>query len=310
MGTTHFNNVAVAGILTVGGLNTAGKTFFVDKDASTSSDSNTGDAWDNAFSTIQAAVNKCVSNRHDVVLIAVATTAYAENVVVTSKDYVSIIGVARGEWGRPDLHPTAGIGLAVVLSNGFHGENLYVFSDDVDACLMEGEGWKFTNCKFQGVSDGLLLKGAASTDASAAGQGMARRCTFENNGAAGVRMEYAEAPSGVGAWGNIFEGCWFRDNTGADFLSATGATGGGAGIFLAMTISGCYFLDVAAGHVYFDMDQGNGADLAVNQVLIAGNFFADEAFVAAQCDISGQPNCMFVGNYDAAGLIDGATFND
>ncbi|MEE9586078.1 MAG: hypothetical protein V3W09_04175 [Nitrososphaerales archaeon] len=288
---------------------TAGNEFIVNKDHPNASDSNPG-TLSEPLLTVQRGVNFTVSGNHDVVRVVTAATAYAENVTVTSKDYVSIIGVGRGHWGRPDIHPTTGVALAVSLSQGFHGERIYFLSDDDDAVTMDSEGWQFNDCKFQGSSDGLLLKGHATNDSYAAGQGLAYVCTFEANGAAGVRLEHAEASSGVGAWGNQFHNCLFRDNTGADFLSAVGASGGGAGIFLAMEILGCRFLDIGAGHVYMDMDQGVGADLAANQCLIVANWFADEAVVAAQIAVGSQANVMVVGNYDAAGLINGATFND
>lgn len=260
--------------------------------------------------TIQSAVDLCVSGRHDVVYVRTASSAYAENVTVTSKDYVSIIGWGHGDWGRPDVNPASGIALAISLSQGFHAENVFFVSDDDDAVTVDSDGWLFRNCKFMGNSDGLFLKGNADNDSYTASQGLAVDCVFWACGAAGVKMEHAEADSGVGTTDNHFVNCVFKENTGVDFLSAVGSTGGGAGIFINLVIEKCKFLDVAAGHVYFDMDQGVGADLSANTCLICNNWFADEAFVAAQCDISGQPGAMFVGNYDAAGLIDGSTFNN
>lgn len=289
-----------------------GDDFWVDKDHADASDNNDGFSPEDPLSTVQAGVGKTTSGAHDRVNVVTAATAYAENVTVTSKDYVSIIGWGRSHWGRPDIHPAAGIGVAVTLSQAFYMSRIYAFSDDVDAMLIDSEGWGLDDCKFQGASDGLLLKGNVDASTSyAAGQGLAERCTFEACGAAGVRMEHAAAPSGVGAWGNEFRDCLFRDNTGADFLSAVdGASGGGAGIFLAMLIDACKFLDVGAAHVYFDMDQGVAADLAANQALITNCRFADLAFVIGQCAIAGQPNVIFGGgNFDATGIIDGSAFN-
>jgi hypothetical protein len=285
-----------------------GVEFHVDGDSGV--DTRSGSSWPRALATIQEAVDRCVSGRHDRVYVKTAAAAYDENVVVTSKDYVSIIGVGNSAWGRPDIHPASGVGLAVSLSQGFHGERIYVFSDDVDALTIDSEGWQLQDVKCQGASDGLFLKGNADDDSYGAGQGLAINSMFEACGAAGVRMEHAEAPSGIGAWGNRFTRCGFRDNTGADFLSAVAGTGGNAGIFLALGIDGCRFYDLGAAHVYLDMDQGNGLDLAANQALITANWFADEAIIASQIAISGQPNVVFAGNYDSAGLINGAAFND
>lgn len=285
-----------------------GVEYHVDKDSG--SDSADGLNWDGALATIQEGVDRCVSVNHDRVYVRTADSAYVENVVVSQKDYVSIIGVGLGEWGRPDLSPAAGIGLFVDRSQGFHGENLYAFSADVDAAHINSEGWKLVNCKFQGASDGLLLKGLAASDSYGASQGLALGCGFEANGAAGIRFEHADSPSGIGAWGNRIIDCYFRDNTGVDLLSAVGASGGGAGIFLKMLVQDCQFMDDGAAHVYMDMDQGVAADLAANSALIIGNYFADDTLVAAQCAIGGQPKVFFVGNYDALGVVDGSAFND
>lgn len=283
--------------------------FIVNKDHPNANDSNPGTDPFYPLSTVQQGVDKCVSGRHDVVLISTASSAYEENVTVTSKDYVTLMGVGHSDWGRPDIYPATGVGLTISLSQGFHAERVYFFSDDDDAVTLDSNGWMFVDCKFQGVSDGLLIKGATD-DSYGAGEGLALRCTFEACGAAGVRIEHAENPSGIGSWGNRFISCHFRDNTGADFLSAVGATGGGAGIFLAMLVKDCTFHDVGAAHVYFDMDQGVGADLTANQILVCGCYFADEAIIAAQIEFGTSAGCMFVGNYDCVGLIDGSTFND
>ncbi len=289
-----------------------GDDIWVDKDHADASDNNDGFSPRDPLLTVQEGVDKTTSGAHDRVHVVTASSAYAENVTVTSQDYVSIIGEGNpSHWGRPDIHPAAGVGLIVSLSQGFYMNRVYAFSDDGDACQIDSEGWGLDDCKFQGVSDGLLLKGHPTNDSYAAGQGRARGNTFEACGAAGVRMEHANATSGIGAWGNEFtHGNIFRDNTGADFLSAVGASGGGAGIFMALLIDGNFFLDVGAAHVYFDMDQGVGADLAANQALLSNNRFADLAFVIGQCAIGGQPNVIFGGgNFDATGIIDGSGFN-
>ncbi len=289
------------------GVNTP-HSFFVDGDNGATN--NAGTDPRSPLLTVQAAVDLCVSGRHDTVYVRTASGAYAEAVTVTSKDYVAIVGWGHGDWGRPDIHPSTGVALIVSLSQGFHAENIFFLSDDADAVQHDSDGFEYQNCRFLGSSDGLLLKGHATNDSYTASQGLVEGCMFWANGAAGVRMEHAESTSGVGTTDNKFVDCVFKENTGADFLSAVGASGGGAGIFINLIIENCKFLDVAAGHVYFDMDQGVAADLSANTCLITDCKFADEAFVAAQCDISGQPGALFVGNYDAAGLIDGATFND
>lgn len=288
-----------------------GADFYVNKDAGNASDGNGGGAWEDPLATIQEGVDRCTSGAGDRVNINVASSAYAEAVTVTSKDYVSLIGhLNESAWGRPDIWPASGSGLVVSLSQGFSAKRIYFGSDDNDAAKIDSEGWGLQDCKFQGSSDGLLLKGHATNDSYGAGQGLADRCTFEANGASGIRFEHANLTSGIGSWGNQIRRSTFRDNVGADLLSAVGASGGGAGIFLALQVHGNWFQDSGAAHVYMDMDQGVAGDLAANSGIISGNWFADDALIAAQCDISGQPKVYFIGNYDALGLVDGSAFND
>jgi hypothetical protein len=286
-----------------------GVEYYVDGD--NGADSASGLSWTDALLTVQAAVDKTVSGRHDRVYVATASGAYDENVTVTSKDYVSIIGVGLSDWGRPDISPSTGVGLVVSLSQGFYSERVFYFSADDNAVEVDSNGWGFDDCRFLASGgDGLFLKGNADDDSYGAAQGLANECMFWENSGAGVEFQYALAPSGIAPSDNEFRDCTFKGNTGPDFLSATDVSGGNSGLFLTTIIAGCRFLDVGGAHVYMDLDQGNGSDLAVNQALIIGCFFADEAITGTQIAISGQPNMMFVGNYDAVGLVDGSGFNN
>ena len=286
-----------------------GVEYYVDGD--NGADTASGLSWTDALLTVQAAVDKTVSGRHDRVYVATASGAYVENVTVTSKDYVSIIGVGLSDWGRPDISPATGVGLIVSLSQGFYSERVFYFSADDNAVEVDSNGWGFDDCRFLASGgDGLFLKGNADDDSYGAAQGLANDCMFWANSGAGVETQHADNPNGTAASDNEFRNCTFKENTGADFLSAVGASGGGAGIFLNYIIAGCRFLDVGAAHVYMDMDQGVGADLAANSALIIGNYFADEALTGTQIAVSGQANVMVVGNYDAVGLVDGSGFNN
>lgn len=288
-----------------------GVEYYVDGD--NGADSASGLSWTDALVTVQEAVDRCVSGDHDIVYVKTASSAYAENVTVTSKDYVSIIGVGPGDWGRPDIYPAAGAALVVSLSQGFYSERVFYFSDDDNAVEVDSEGWGFNDCRFMGMGGngaGLFLKGHATNDSYAGGQGLAEDCLFWACSGAGVEFQHAEQTSGIGSTDNQFRRCWFKENTGADFASSVGATGGGAGIFINLRIDECLFFDVGAGHVYMDLDQGVGADLSANSALISGCYFADEALVAAQVAVGGQSKIMVVGNYDAVGLVDGSGFNN
>jgi len=71
-----------------------------------------------------------------------------------------------------------------------------------------------------------------------------------------------------------------------------------------------YFMTAGAAYVYADLNQGVAGDLAANSGLFAENWFADDALIAGQFVIAGQPNVFFTGNYDAAGLVNGSAFNN
>lgn len=93
----------------IGGLEVFSKAWYVDGD--NGSDSDTGETPDRAFKTIQAAVT--ASSADDVIYVRaldMATTAtdpssYTENIVITGKDRLKIIGVSnnRTQGGLPQV---------------------------------------------------------------------------------------------------------------------------------------------------------------------------------------------------------------
>jgi len=237
---------------------------------------------------------------------------YDENLVIT-KDYITIMGANLSGYGKPDLVASAGVTLKVE-AQGFIARNLRLSSADSDVVQQNGNGFEYTGCVFdgdgQGATEALLrLVGLAADDGYTASEGLIQGNLFRGNAAGyGLAFQHAANPSGVGTTDNRVIGNRFVGNA-VDLQSLVNVSGGGAGIFLNTLIAANYFMTVGAAFVYADMDQGAAGDLAANSALICGNFFADAALIAAQFDISGQPNVIFTGNYDAAGLVNGAAFN-
>lgn len=273
--------------------------------------SGSGTSPEDAFGTIQAAVDRAISG--DTIMVF-GGEGYDETVTVDD-DYISIIGAQTAGYARPDLAPDAGVAL-IVNGQGFVTRHMRFVSADSDSVQWHGNGGMAIDCVFDGdagqaaTEANLRLVGNADDDSYTASENLFMDCLFRGStSGAGVIIQHAALPSGVGCSDNQFVNCRFVAN-GVDFLSAVNVDGGGAGIFLNLLITGCQFMTVGAAYVYMDMDQGAAGDLAANSCLISNNWFADEALIAAQIDITGQANCMFVGNYDAAGLVDGSTFNN
>jgi hypothetical protein len=264
------------------------------------------------YSTIQDAVDACTSGAGSTIIVFPGT--YDENVTVSS-DAVSIIGAQFAGYERPDLTPTAGVALAVQ-GQGFNCSNMRFASADSDTVQQHGNGFSYINCVFDGdagqaATEGCLRLVGAVDDSHTASEGYVGNCLFRGStSGAGIIFQYSlAAAGGVGVSDNVIDNCRFYAN-GVDLLSATNTNGGGAGIFLNLLVQNCKHLTVGAAYVYYDMDQGAAGDLSANSALFCNNYFADEALIAAQIDISGQANCMFVGNYDCAGLVNGSTFNN
>lgn len=273
--------------------------------------SGSGTSPEDAFGTIQAAVDRAIAG--DTIMV-MGGDGYDETVTVDD-DYISIIGAMIGGYARPDVAPDAGVAL-IVNGQGFYTRHMRYVSADSDSVQWHGNGGQAVDCVFDGDAGQaateacLRLVGLAADDSYTASENLFLDCLFRGStSGAGIIFQHAALPSGVGVSDVRIVGCRFYGN-GVDLLSAVNVDGGGAGIFLNLLVTGCQFLTVGAAYVYMDMDQGAAGDLAANSCLISNNWFADEALIAAQIDISGQANCMFVGNYDAAGLVNGSTFNN
>lgn len=264
--------------------------------------------------TIQGALNR-VRNAAGATIFVFPGT-YEENLEVSDEmDYLSIVGAQLAGYARPDIAPASGIALEV-LAQGFNCRSVRFAGSDADVVVQRGNGFAYNDCVFDGDAGmaadeaAVRLVGVAADDSYTASEGVIANSLFRGASVgAGLIVQHAANPSGVGVSDVQLLGNRFYGNA-VDLLSAVNASGGGAGIMLNWLIAHNYFLTVGAAYVYADLAAGAAGDLAANGCLAAGNWFADDAFVAGQWSIAGQPGQMFVGNYDAAGLIDGSTFNN
>ena len=268
-GSMHYAWAGGKLVLYPGGIGQAVE-FYVD--GANGAAGNSGLSWKEAVSTIQAAIDLTTSGQGDRVYIAPKATAYAENLTITSKDYVHLIGV---------------------LLPGYRD------------CVFDGAtGQAATEAN-------LRLVGDATDDSYTASEGKIIECLFRASGGIGLLFQHAALTSGVGVSDVEVLGCRFYGNTGADIATAANTSGGGVGIVQNVLIHGNRFMDVDKA-TYLDMDQASNVpgDELLNTGMISGNYFADDAALdATKIDISGT-KLRFVGNYNAVGVVDGSTFDN
>lgn len=266
-------------------------------------------AGNNTYSSLQSAFDASPEGS----VIFAAPGSYEENLVV-SKDYISLVQLNGAGYGRPDIVPATGPAL-IVHGQGFTSMGMRYASPDDDSVRQHGNGFQYIDNVFDGdagqsSAEACMRLVGAVDDSHTASEGLIYSNLFRGSTSGiGLAFQYAlAAAGGTGVTDNRVIGNRFYGN-GVDLKSLTNTNGGGAGIFLKLELSGNWFMTVGAAYVYADMNQGAAGDLAVNSGLFSGNWFADAALIAAQFAINGQPKAIFAGNYDAAGLVNGAAFN-
>lgn len=275
--------------------------------------SGSGTSPEDAFGTIQGAVDRAISG--DTIMVF-GGDGYDETVTVTT-DYLSIIGAQIAGYARPDLAPDAGSAL-LVQAQGFYTRHMRFASADSDTVVWNGNGGQAVDCVFDGDS------GQASTetnlrlvenvdDSHTASENQFVNCLFRGSNGSGVTFQHGLAVYGGDTTSdNQFIACTFVDNAVSDLISKVNTNGGGAGIYKKLVVTGCQFETVGAAYKYINFSAGAAGDLTANSCLISGNWFADEALTGGagnQIDLAGQAKAMFVGNFDAAGIVNGAAFN-
>ncbi len=139
-----------------------GTSFYVD--ATNGATGNSGLNWDNALTTIDAAINKCTANKGDVIYVA---PWHAENLIAATTinmdtEGVTIIGLSDGN-RRPTLTITVAAGAITVSGANCRISNLEFLSACVDAGTTgaittadTADGLQVDNCVFRDGGTNIL----------------------------------------------------------------------------------------------------------------------------------------------------------
>lgn len=257
------------------------------------------------YATIQEAVDAAQEGE----TIFVQPGEYVENITV-STNYLTIIGAQVGGYGYPDIVAEAGGAALTVEAQGFVAKRCRFVTEDTDAVIQRGNGFKYEDCVFDGgnseaVTEGLLrLKGKADDDSQTASEGKVINCLFRGSAGFAIAFDTGDAPgNGVGSTHNVIEGCRFIDNTGADLQTLD--TGTGTYSVQDTIIRGNYFMEPKNKATWIDFTTANGGAAGDQTGCIAGNYFADDNIDTTAVAMVGT-GFTFVGNYDTVGVQDGS----
>lgn len=262
-----------------------------------------GTSADQAFKTITKALAKAGNGTGDTIYILPGS--YNENVVVT-KDYIALIGAQYAGYARPDIVPTTGVALTVT-GQGFMSHHCRFASDDNDAVIQRGNGFRYTDCVFDGnltaTKAGVRLLPSDTDDGLTASEGEIANNYIRGN-AVGIIFDTGAAPAvGVGSTDN-----WIHDNR---FVSNTvdlaTADAGGAVYSVQKTIigPGNHFEDKNKA-VYIDFTTTNGGAAGDQTGAITGNYFAADAITAGNEVKMVGTGFVFNGNFTTVGVKDGS----
>lgn len=284
-----------------------GKVYYVD--ATNGGDGNDGSAPDQALATIQAAIDKCVSGAGDIVYIYPGS--YDENLTITSKDYVHLIGVQLPGYARPDVVPTTGVALDIDTSQGTVLKHIRFYSADSDVVQNEGNGFHFEDCVFDGdtgmaATEALLrLRGNNSDDSYTASEGKVIHSLFRGSNGYGIALDTGNAPSnGVGVTDSEFIECRFYGNAAEDVIALD--TGAGAVYSVKNCLfDRCFFMDVDKT-TYIDIQTNNAAGNALN--MFSSCYFNTDDITGTNFKAAGT-KAAIVGCLDKVGIEDASTLD-
>lgn len=264
-------------------------------------DSNDGRTPYTPKKTVTAALAAAGSD--DGTIIFMMAGSYVENIVVT-RDYVSLIGIVEGGYGRPDVVPAAGVALTVS-GQGFVAKHVRFAATAADCVKQEGNGFIYDDCVFDGdataTKAGLRLRGNNTDDSLTASEGIVQNCLFRGN-SIGLAFDSAAAPSGVGVTDDVIIGNRFYANTQDITAEKTGA----GGVYSVQTteIVSNYFADKNKTN-YIDLTTNADGAAGSQTGTIAGNHFAADAIDGTRVAMAGT-GFTFVGNFSTVGVVDGS----
>jgi len=294
-----------------GGANTRdqGQVWFVDD--VNGADGQTGTDPTNALKTIGRALTLAQSGTGDTIFVAPGS--YNELVVVT-KDYISIIGSIQGGFERPDIGGAVGVALTVT-GQGFVMRNCRVFATgNADAVIQTGNGFEYSNCVFDGAAAQaakalLRLLPSSTLTALTASEGQIFNNYFRGAPAAAFAIIFDDgaAPVAVGSTDNWIYGNRFSQNAGVDIATADS---GGVGTLYSVqfvVIQGNLFEDKNKA-TYLDFTTANGGAASDQSGTVAGNGFATDTMTTTKIKAVGTA-FTFPGNYDNVGIFDGSVLD-
>lgn len=270
-------------------------------DATAGSDINGDGSAEHPFGTIQTGIDNCPDGS----VVAVAQGTYTENIVLTDRSDLIILcqtPVGRGITynARPNIAPATGIAVKVAQCRRIYFRDLYFYSTNAVAVQTDGEGVTFDNC--ESSSDAAEeYKLLSDTSPNFTGSGTTWiRCILDS-GVNGIKSYVRTAPGGAGQATNcVIEDCDFYGHSGADIAGEAADNV----LFDGWRVTNNRFMTRNKA-VYLAM-KGAGADASTN-VLISGNFFADDAGLDST-KIAIPTGAVFAGNFAAAGVVNGASF--
>lgn len=301
---------AVAGQLGIAGTGQAAQIsgvdaqiFYVAADHVSANDNNGGTDPQAPLATIGAAHTKSVSGRGDKIIVSPGS--YEENLVIT-KDYLTIAAAMPGGYARPDIVVDTGIAL-VNRSQGLVLVGLRFYSGDSDVVRVEGNGFKFYDCVFDGdpgqaATECLLrLWCHVSDDSYTASEGLIQDCLFRGSNGKGIVFDCQHAAVGVLPTDVVIDNCRFADNVGEDiFLAATAVS--------VADMKRCVFhrLQIGIG----SKNKATHIDLQTNKIGTANTSIFTECFINddtidTTAIKSVGTGASFIGCYNLDGVING-----
>lgn len=240
-------------------------------------------------------------------IIYVKPGTYAENLVITT-DYITLVGLHTG-YGRPDIVPAAGVALTieaqgvVIARCRFSGD-----AQDADVVQVEGNGFTFTDCVFDGHAGMAATKAAvrlwcdAADDSRTASEGVIDGCLFRGSPGYGLATDVQNAAVGVGPTHGVVKDCRFISNTAEDVIAKE-------------TAAGTYSIqDFQFDHCAFGLGTGKNKathiDISTNNgATNTGNVFTDCLFnddtINTTAIKAASTGSSFIGCFGLDGVIDG-----
>lgn len=273
--------------------------WFVDQN--TGVDGNSGKNTDDAFATIGYAL--LVAEEGDTIVVAPGT--YREGLTVTT-DFITIVGWSPSGAARPTIatvNPSLGGFAMNVHAQGFTCKHVVFSGNGIGGIGLQqmGGGFLYEDCWFTSDSNiGFRLFPDSSDSTFSASDGEIHSCLIAECAGGGMSFENPGGSTNVGISNVIVSGCRFFGNTGADIFDVQS---GSTPTLVNCIITGCQF-ESKNSTTYIDLDAATG-----NTGLISNNYFAFSTaggLTATQIALNGE--CVFSGNWDAHGFVDGHTF--